>query len=141
MAGGRRGFAGGIGLRHFSQAFNPLGSISAVLVGSRFIFSGVDLRPAQVAAMRAQHSYHAYLRSETLRVVDPYLILGALCCYGLCLLRSRRFLMQACIFRVRAERTTHPAALEGKHFAFAVAAQFLYVGARWVRGASSSPTP
>ena len=30
---------------NFSQAFNPLGSISAVLVGSRFIFSGIELKP------------------------------------------------------------------------------------------------
>ena len=37
---------------NLAQAFNPLGSISAVLVGSRFIFSGIELKPAQVAAMR-----------------------------------------------------------------------------------------
>src|SRR5579859_5991021 len=42
---------------NFSQAFNPLGSISAVLVGSRFIFSGIELKPAQIAAMTAAHTY------------------------------------------------------------------------------------
>ena len=34
---------------NLSQAFNPLGSITAVLIGSRFIFSGVELNQAQVA--------------------------------------------------------------------------------------------
>src|SRR5450432_1042294 len=33
---------------NFSQAFNPLGAISGVLVGTVFIFSGVELTPQQV---------------------------------------------------------------------------------------------
>ena len=36
---------------NLSQAFNPLGSITAVLIGSRFIFSGVELKPSQVAVL------------------------------------------------------------------------------------------
>ena len=63
---------------NFSQAFNPLGSITGVLIGTLFIFSGVELNPAQVESMKAQHLYDAYLRSETLRVVKPYLALGAI---------------------------------------------------------------
>src|SRR5436189_3800095 len=61
---------------NFSQAFNPLGSITGVLIGTLFIFSGVELNPAQVESMKAQHLYDAYLRSETLRVLSPYLALG-----------------------------------------------------------------
>src|SRR5438105_4125266 len=63
---------------NFSQAFNPLGSITGVLIGTLFIFSGVELNPAQVESMKAQHLYDAYLRSETLRVIKPYLALGAI---------------------------------------------------------------
>ena len=33
---------------NFSQAFNPLGSISGVLIGTAFIFSGVELSSQQV---------------------------------------------------------------------------------------------
>jgi FHS family L-fucose permease-like MFS transporter len=53
---------------NLSQAFNPLGSISAGLIGTVFIFSGVKLSDAQVAAMQAAGTYQAYLHSETLRV-------------------------------------------------------------------------
>ena len=63
---------------NFSQAFNPLGSITGVLVGTVFIFSGVELSPQQVQAMKAQHLYDAYLRSETMRVIRPDLALSAL---------------------------------------------------------------
>src|SRR5205807_9922360 len=35
---------------NFSQAFNPLGSITGVLMGTLFIFSGVELNPEQVEA-------------------------------------------------------------------------------------------
>src|ERR1700676_1825804 len=62
---------------NFSQAFNPLGAITGALVGTVFIFSGVELSPQEIAAFKAQHIYEAYLRSETLRVVKPYLIIGA----------------------------------------------------------------
>src|SRR5271155_3228572 len=48
---------------NFSQAFNPIGSITGALVGTVFIFSGVELSPAQVAERQAQHAYQAYLRS------------------------------------------------------------------------------
>src|SRR5256714_12494970 len=56
---------------NFSQAFNPLGAITGALIGTIFIFSGVELTPQQVKLMKAQHVYDAYLQSETLRVVKP----------------------------------------------------------------------
>src|ERR1700732_1521565 len=61
---------------NFSQAFNPLGSISGVLIGTIFIFSGVELTSQQIGSLESQHLYDAYLRLETLRVVKPYLVLG-----------------------------------------------------------------
>src|SRR5438477_175443 len=62
---------------NFAQAFNPLGAISGALIGTIFIFSGIELTPQQVAMQQASHTYEAYLRSETLRVVKPYLVIGA----------------------------------------------------------------
>src|SRR6202162_4297472 len=58
---------------NFSQAFNPLGSITGVLIGTTFIFSGVELNSQQVDSLKSQHLYDAYLQTETLRVVKPYL--------------------------------------------------------------------
>src|SRR6266436_1442822 len=63
---------------NFAQAFNPLGAISGALIGTVFIFSGVELTPQQIALQQARHTYEAYLRSETLRVVKPYLVIGAI---------------------------------------------------------------
>src|SRR5690348_15677622 len=54
---------------NFAQAFNPLGAISGALIGTVFIFSGVELTPQQIAAEQASHTYQTYLRTETLRVV------------------------------------------------------------------------
>ncbi len=61
---------------NFSQAFNPLGSIAGVLGGTVFIFSGIELTPPQISAMQAAHTYDAYLKHETMRVVVPYLVVG-----------------------------------------------------------------
>ena len=61
---------------NFSQAFNPLGSITGAFIGTVFILSGVELSPARVAELQATHQYGAYLQFETLRVVRPYVVLG-----------------------------------------------------------------
>jgi MFS transporter, FHS family, L-fucose permease len=116
---------------NFSQAFNPLGSVTAVLIGSRFIFSGVELKPAQVAALQARHAYHAYLRSETLRVVNPYLVLGGLVLFWAILIALTPFPHAGLDFShdTRAHDTSK-SLWKRKHFAFAVPAQFLYVGAQ-----------
>src|ERR1035437_6980639 len=46
---------------NFSQAFNPIGAISGVLIGTVFIFSGVELKPAEVASMKLAGTYSVYL--------------------------------------------------------------------------------
>src|SRR6185437_1915664 len=38
---------------NFSQAFNPLGAIAGVLIGTVFIFSGVELTRGQIAHLQA----------------------------------------------------------------------------------------
>jgi MFS transporter, FHS family, L-fucose permease len=63
---------------NLAQAFNPLGCIAGVVVGTIFIFSGIELNPAQVAALKTAATYQAYLQHETLRVVTPYLVLGCI---------------------------------------------------------------
>ena len=63
---------------NLAQAFNPLGCITGILVGTAFIFSGVELSHTQVSAMQAAGTYAAYLHRETMRVVAPYFVLGGL---------------------------------------------------------------
>lgn len=117
---------------NFAQAFNPLGSICGAWLGTAFIFSGIELKPEQVAALQAQHRYQEYLRSETLRVVHPYMILAAVVFFWALLVARTKFP------RVGSE-IAHAEAGEGAaesgsllrlHFVAAVAAQFLYVGAQ-----------
>jgi FHS family L-fucose permease-like MFS transporter len=114
---------------NLSQAFNPLGSITGVLIGTVFIFSGVELGPQQVAALEAQHRYGAYLHSETMRVVTPYVVLGVVTFAMLVLIAMTKFP------KMQAETETgvgggFRALLGYPHFLFAVVAQFLYVGAQ-----------
>ncbi len=116
---------------NLSQAFNPLGSISAGLIGTVFIFSGVKLSDTQVAAMQAAGTYQAYLHSETLRVVAPYLVLACIAFFWALLIMMTKFPDMG------SEDTSENAASGGMHvrlwrphFVFAVLAQFLYVGAQ-----------
>ena len=116
---------------NFSQSFNPLGSITAVLIGSRFIFSGIELKPQQVAALQAAGTYQAYLKSETLRVVTPYLALGYLVLLWAVLIARTPFPHTGMDYsRNTLEHDTSKPLWQRKHFVFAVLAQFLYVGAQ-----------
>lgn len=116
---------------NFSQAFNPLGSVAGVLVGTIFIFSGVELTPAQIAAMRAAGTYAAYEHSETMRVVAPYLILGAITLFWAFLIARTKFPKIAREHEGEGGDHGHYRdLLRSPHFMFAVLAQFLYVGAQ-----------
>lgn len=116
---------------NFSQSFNPLGSITAVLIGSRFIFSGIELKPDQVRALEAAGAYQAYLKSETLRVVTPYLVLGSLVLLWAVLIARTPFPHTGMDYsRNTLEHDTSKPLWRRKHFVLAVLAQFLYVGAQ-----------
>ncbi len=116
---------------NFSQAFNPLGSITGVLIGTAFIFSGVELSSQQVDSMKSQHLYDAYLRSETLRVVKPYLALGALAIFwALLIIRTKFPSIQSEHEAGGGDHGHFRDLLKYPHFLLAVVAQFLYVGAQ-----------
>jgi MFS transporter, FHS family, L-fucose permease len=116
---------------NFSQAFNPLGSITGVLIGTTFIFSGVELNSQQVDSLKSQHLYDAYLRTETLRVVKPYLALGALTIFwALLILRTKFPTIQSEHEASAGDHGHFRDLLKYPHFLLAVVAQFLYVGAQ-----------
>jgi MFS transporter, FHS family, L-fucose permease len=116
---------------NFSQAFNPLGSITAGLIGTLFIFSGVKLTDAQTATMQAAGTYQTYLHTETLRVVTPYLVLGAVALLWAVLVGLTKFPPTGAE-DVSREDAGPPrnVPLFQRHFVLAVLAQFLYVGAQ-----------
>jgi FHS family L-fucose permease-like MFS transporter len=116
---------------NFAQAFNPLGAISGALIGTVFIFSGVELTPLQVADQQARHTYQAYLRSETLRVVKPYLVIGAIALiWALLILRTKFPSIQSEHEDASGDRGHLCDLFRYPHFLFAVVAQFFYVGAQ-----------
>ncbi len=116
---------------NFAQAFNPLGAISGVLIGTVFIFSGIELTPAQVSAMQLAGKYHAYLRRETMRVVTPYLVIGAVVIFWAILIALTKFPRIESEHEGESGDHGHFAELlRQPNFLFAVLAQFMYVGAQ-----------
>jgi MFS transporter, FHS family, L-fucose permease len=115
---------------NFSQAFNPLGAITGVLLGTVFIFSGIELSPEQINVLKAQHAYDAYLRSETLRVVKPYLALGALAVLWALLILRTKFPTIQSEHEEGGDHGHFRDLFHFPHFWMAVVAQFLYVGAQ-----------
>jgi MFS transporter, FHS family, L-fucose permease len=115
---------------NFSQAFNPFGAITGVLIGTVFIFSGIELSPQQIDTLKAQHLYDGYLRSETLRVVKPYLALGVLAVLWALLIVRTKFPTIQSEHEEGGDHGHFRDLFRFPHFWMAVLAQFLYVGAQ-----------
>jgi FHS family L-fucose permease-like MFS transporter len=116
---------------NFSQAFNPIGAITGALIGTVFIFSGVELTPQEIAAKKAQGLYEFYLRTETLRVIKPYLVIGVVAIFWAILIVRTKF--PAILSEHESSAGDHGHFKElfrYPHFVWAVVAQFLYVGAQ-----------
>ena len=116
---------------NLSQAFNPLGSITAGVLGTVFIFSGVEFTGAETAAKRAAGTMQAYLHSETMRVVPTYLILGSVALLWALMVLITKFpdAAKEDVSREDAGAAKHVSLFQ-RHFLLAVLAQFLYVGAQ-----------
>ena len=117
----------------FCQAFNPLGSIVGVLIGTAFIFSGVELNPSQVLSLKAAGRYQTYLQQETMRVIVPYLILGCVVVLWAILISRTpfpRLTGEDAAQHSKGGSGDLRALLTDSYFLRAVFAQFLYVGAQ-----------
>jgi FHS family L-fucose permease-like MFS transporter len=117
---------------NFSQAFNPVGAVTGVLVGTVFIFSGIELKPTEVTALKVAGQYDAYLAHETMRVVKPYLVIGAVIFLWALLILRTRFPKVAEEMQSGAERAKGRFLdlFKYRHFVLGVLAQFFYVGAQ-----------
>jgi len=116
---------------NFAQAFNPPGTITGVLIGTWFIFSGVEKTPDQVAQMKAAGTYASYLHTEILRVVPTYIGLGLVVLSLAAAIGFTKFpKMHAEHEGESGDRGSFAALFRYPHLMFAVAAQFFYVGAQ-----------
>ncbi len=115
---------------NFSQAFNPFGAILGVLIGTIFIFSGIEPNQSEIDAMKLAGEYSAYLESETMRVVRPYMVLGVIIfLWALLILRTKFPVITA--EENTGEKEGNPRELfKYRHFLTGVFAQFCYVGAQ-----------
>jgi FHS family L-fucose permease-like MFS transporter len=114
---------------NLAQSFNPLGSITGVLIGQRFIFSGTEFTPDEVTALTGS-ARDAYLASQSGAVQGPYLAVGAVVLLWAFLIAAVRLPV------AEADGGQHPGALRlrallsNTNYLLAVSAQFFYVGAQ-----------
>ena len=116
---------------NLSQSFNPLGSMTGVLIGTVFIFSGTELSNIQIDKMKLDGTYPVYLHEEIMRVGPPYIVIGSIILLLAFLIWKTRFPVE--------KKATSPdgnnigklsALMRYPHFLKGVAAQFFYVGAQ-----------
>ena len=115
---------------NWAQAFNPLGSITGILIGQHFIFSGIEHTRAEQAAM-GEVARQAYLASEATAVQMPYLVIGLVVLGWALLVALTRFPDTSAGQPVVLPRHgTLTRLLRDGRFMAAVLAQFFYVGAQ-----------
>jgi FHS family L-fucose permease-like MFS transporter len=117
---------------NFAQAFNPPGTIAGALIGTIFVFSGIEPSAAQIYAMKAAGTYRDFLHQETMRVVAPYLVLSAVTFLSALFLARIRFpvAFNSPAYEPRFGLAGLRVVLAYSHFRNAVLAQFFYVGAQ-----------
>ena len=117
---------------NFSQAFNPIGSIVGVLIGTLFIFSGIELKPAQIAGLKLAGTYDAYLQHETMRIIAPYMVLGVVVLIWAILILRTPFPKLGSENQAQDKQSqgSYFNLLRYPHFLLAVVALFAYEGAQ-----------
>lgn len=117
---------------NFSQAFNPIGAIAGVTIGTIFIFSGIELSGAEVDSMKAAGTYDQYLQHETMRVVAPYLVLSAVTFLWALLMLKTKFpvIKEDNPIEGQTSKGALGRLFRKPHFIKGVVAQFFYVGAQ-----------
>ena len=125
---------------NFAQSFNPPGTIVGVIIGARFIFSGIELKQPQIVVMRQAGTYAKYLHSELIRVVPTYIILGLVVLSFALVLSRMQF--PSIVSEHEHESGDHGsfrALLQYPHLWLAVVANFCNVGAQVATWSSLIP--
>lgn len=114
---------------NLAQSFNAMGAVLVALLGSRFILSGIEHSPAELAAM-THEQLTAYQFSEANMVKIPYLCITAVFLFVALLI----FLTKLPEIHESHGDSAAGAKLRGTlahpHLVKGVVAQFLYVGAQ-----------
>jgi FHS family L-fucose permease-like MFS transporter len=115
---------------NFSQAFNPIGAVLGVLLGTLFILSGIEHDPSKIEALKAAGEYDAYLKEETMRVVTPYLVLGGFAILWCVFLAISKFPVSRDEVKEDEHKSNIKDLIKFPHFYKGVASQFFYCGAQ-----------
>lgn len=114
---------------NLAQAFNPIGAMAGVVIGTLFIFSGTELTPEQIEGMKAAGTYQDYLRTETLRVGPPYIVIGIVVLIIALLMIKAKFPKNEKSDK-NSDKGDFKQLLKYPHWYKGVIAQFFYVGAQ-----------
>lgn len=117
---------------NLAQAFNPLGSIAGVVLGSRLILSGISHSPEEMAAMDPA-ALAAYRASEAAAVQTPYLVIGLGVLAWALLIRAVRFppiATEPDVDEGVGAWADFAVLLRSRRVMLGVVAQFFYVGAQ-----------
>ncbi|MGA8938990.1 MAG: L-fucose:H+ symporter permease [Acidobacteriaceae bacterium] len=115
---------------NFSQAFNPPGTITGVLIGTFFIFSGVNPTPEKLASMRVSGTLAHYLHSEIMRVVPTYVGLGCVVLLWALWIALTKFPTIQSEHEESGDKGRFVELFRFPHLWLAVLAQFCYCGAQ-----------
>jgi FHS family L-fucose permease-like MFS transporter len=116
---------------NFSQAFNPIGSVTGVLLGTIFIFSGIEPDESSIASMKMAGEYDNFLQQETMRVIKPYIGLAIFAVAWALLITRVKFPKFDTEKRtMKISKGSFKDLLHFPDFWRGVVAQFFYVGAQ-----------
>jgi MFS transporter, FHS family, L-fucose permease len=116
---------------NLAQSFNSAGAVLIALVGSRFILSGIEHTPAELAAMSPAHLL-GYRVSEANMVKTPYLVITCVFLFValLVLLTKLPEIHETRVEGLQASEAKLNGTLGFPHLIKGVIAQFFYVGAQ-----------
>lgn len=112
---------------NFAQSFNGVGAFIAPIIGGQVILSGIEHSKAELQQMDPA-TLSTYLDSEAATVKIPYLVIGAIVFVLLALF----FVTKLPEIHEKDEKSSRFSftVFRHKHLAWAVIAQFFYVGAQ-----------
>lgn len=116
---------------NLAQSFNSTGAVMIALLGSKFILSGIEHSPAELAAMSPAQLL-AYRTSEANMVKVPYLVITCVFLFVALLIFFTRLpeIQEASAPGQQAARANLRGTFTFPHLIKGVLAQFFYVGAQ-----------
>lgn len=116
---------------NLAASFNGLAAMVAPIVGTAFILSGKSYTDSELEAM-AEVDRMAYLMEEAASVKAPYLVLGLVLLLVAVVFMFVKLpeIKEGGVETAKTEKAGLFSVLRHKHLAFAVIAQFFYIGAQ-----------